>query len=160
MLWKPSGENTTVGNMALTQDFKKFVALLNENDVRYLIVGGYAVAFHGYPRYTKDLDIWIDPAVANIHRLLATLGQFGFGSLGLKAEDFEDPEDMIQLGLPPNRIDLFTALKGVTFDSCYEAKVDLEIDEITAHVIDLYNLKQNKKATGRPQDVADLLNLT
>ena len=145
--------------MALTQDFKSFIASLNENDVRYLIVGGYAVAFHGHPRYTKDLDIWIDPAVENIDKLLEALRQFGFGSLGLKAEDFEDPDDLIQLGLPPNRIDLFTALKGVAFDSCYQAKVDIEIDEITAHVIDLYNLKNNKKATGRPQDIADLSNL-
>ena len=160
MLWKPSGENTTVGNMALTQDFKSFIASLNENDVRYLIVGGYAVAFHGHPRYTKDLDIWIDPAVENIDKLLEALSQFGFGSLGLKAEDFEDPDDLIQLGLPPNRIDLFTALKGVAFDACYQAKVDIEIDEITAHVIDLYNLKNNKKATGRPQDIPDLSNLS
>ena len=146
--------------MALTQDFKEFIALLNENDVRYLIVGGYAVAFHGHPRYTKDLDIWIDPAVENIDKLLETLKQFGFGSLGLKAEDFEDPEDMIQLGLPPNRIDLFTGLKGVIFDSCYETRVDVEINEITVHVIDLQNLRQNKKATGRPQDIADLSNLS
>ena len=146
--------------MALTQDFKEFIALLNENNVRYLIVGGYAVAFHGHPRYTKDLDIWIDPAVENIDKLLETLKQFGFGSLGLKTEDFENPEDMIQLGLPPNRIDLFTGLKGVTFDSCYETKVDIKINEMIAHVIDLQNLKQNKKATGRPQDIADLSNLT
>lgn len=146
--------------MALTQDFKEFIALLNGNNVRYLIVGGYAVAFHGHPRYTKDLDIWIDPAVENIEKLLETLKQFGFGSLGLKAEDFEDPEDMIQLGLPPNRIDLFTGLKGITFDSCYETKVGIEINETIAYVIDLHNLKQNKKATGRPQDIADLSNLS
>ena len=74
--------------MALTQDFKEFIALLNKNNVRYLIVGGYAVAFHGHPRYTKDLDIWIDPAVENIEKLLETLKQFGFGSLGLKARRF------------------------------------------------------------------------
>ena len=145
--------------MALTQDFKEFIALLNENDVRYLIVGGYAVAFHGHPRYTKDLDIWIDPAAENIDKLLEALKQFGFGFLDLKAEDFEDPEDLIQLGLPPNRIDLFTGLKGVTFDPCYETRVDIKIDEITAHVIDLESLKQNKKETGRPQDIADFSNL-
>lgn len=145
--------------MALTRDFKEFIALLNDNDVRYLIVGGYAVAFHGHPRYTKDLDIWIDPEVENIDKLLETLKQFGFGSLGLKAEDFEDTEDMIQLGLPPNRIDLFTGLKGVVFDQCYATKMAIKIDEITTHVIDLNNLKQNKKETGRPQDIADLSNL-
>ena len=146
--------------MALTQDFKEFIALLNENDVRYLIVGGYAVAFHGHPRYTKDLDIWIDPAAENIEKLLETLKQFGFGSLGLNAEDFEDPEDMIQLGLPPNRIYLFTGLKGVIFDSCYETRVDVEINDMTVHVINLPNLRQNKKATGRPQDIADLSHLS
>lgn len=145
--------------MALTQDFKEFIALLNGNEVRYLIVGGYAVAFHGHPRYTKDLDIWIDPKRENIDKLLQALDQFGFGSLGLKLEDFLDPEEMIQLGLPPNRIDLFTGLKDVDFNRCFEVKSKIEIDDVTAYVIDLGSLKKNKKATGRPQDLADLSNL-
>ena len=145
--------------MALTRDFKEFIALLNDDDVRYLIVGGYAVAFHGHPRYTKDLDIWIDPKRENIDKLLRTLDQFGFGSLGLKPEDFSDPEEIVQLGLPPNRIDLFTGLKGVAFNRCFDAKSEIEIDGVTAYVIDLEGLKKNKKATGRPQDLADLSNL-
>ena len=145
--------------MALTQDFKEFTALLNDNEVRYLIVGGYAVAFHGHPRYTKDLDIWIDPEHENVGKLLQALDQFGFRSLESKPVDFSDPEDMVQLGLPPNRIDLFTGLKGVAFDSCFEVRSEILIDDVTAQVIDLTNLKKNKKATGKPQDLADLSNL-
>ncbi|MCI0494041.1 nucleotidyltransferase [candidate division KSB1 bacterium] len=145
--------------MVLNQDFREFIQLLNEHDVKYLVVGGYAVAFHGYPRYTKDIDIWIYLDKANAEKLLKLLEDFGFGSLDLKVEDFLDPEHVVQLGYPPNRIDLMTDLKGVEFKTCYSAKVEIEIEGIKVNFIDLENLKKNKQATGRHQDLADLENL-
>src|SRR5712692_1008652 len=114
--------------MVLNQDLKEFIALLNANGVRYLVVGGYAVALHGHPRYTKDLDIWIELHRDNAVRLVTALDQFGFGSLGLKAEDFLEPDQIVQLGYPPNRIDLLTTAPGVEFETCYAARVPVQID--------------------------------
>lgn len=143
----------------LNQDFKEFIQSLNDNQVRYLVIGGYAVAFHGHPRYTKDLDVWIAMNPDNAAKMVKALQQFGFGSLGLKAEDFLVPDQIIQLGYAPSRIDLLTTLEGVEFENCYASRVEVEIDEIKANFIDLDNLKRNKKATGRHQDLADLENL-
>ena len=145
--------------MLINQDFREFLQLLNEHKVKYLVVGGYAVAFHGHPRYTKDIDLWIDPEKENIERLLKALDDFGFSSLGLKLDDFQDPEQIIQLGYPPNRIDILTDLAGVRFSSCYDKKVMVELKGLTIDFIDLESLKKNKKATGRFQDLADIQNL-
>ncbi len=142
--------------MVLTQDFREFFQSLNEHNVRYLVIGGYAVAFHGHPRYTKDIDVWIEADKTNAEKLIDALRAFGFGSLGLEAEDFLDPDDIIQLGYPPNRIDLLTALKGVDFDTCYASRIVVEIQDTSVNFIDLENLKKNKRATGRLQDLADL----
>lgn len=143
----------------LSKDFKEFIELLNAHNVRYLVVGGYAVAFHGYPRYTKDLDVWIELSPENADNILKALEEFGFGSLGLKAEDFLESDQIIQLGYPPNRIDILTALKEVKFEDCYKEKVGVEIQGLKINFIDLENLKHNKRATGRPQDLADAENL-
>ncbi len=143
----------------LNQDFKEFIQSLNNNRVRYLIIGGYAVALHGYPRYTKDLDIWIEPTPANAVKMVKALEQFGFGSLALQADDFLTPDQIIQLGYPPNRIDLITTPPGVEFESCYVSRIQVEIDETSVNFIDLKNLKKNKQAAGRLQDLADLENL-
>jgi hypothetical protein len=143
----------------LSKDFKEFIALLNGYSVRYLVVGGYAVAFHGYPRYTKDLDIWIELSPENADNVLKALDDFGFGSLGLKPEDFLESNQIIQLGYPPNRIDLLTTLKDITFEDCYKARVVVDIQGLKISFIDLENLKKNKRATGRPQDLADAENL-
>ena len=143
----------------LSQDFREFIELLNSNEVRYLIVGGYAVAVHGYPRYTKDLDLWIYADPENVEKLIGALKQFGFGSLGLTPDDFLTPDQVIQLGYPPNRIDLLTSLKGVDFKNAYESRDQIEIDGLFADFVDLENLKKNKASTGRPQDIADLENL-
>jgi predicted nucleotidyltransferase len=145
--------------MVLNQDFKEFIQSLNDNQVRYLVIGGYAVAFHGHPRYTKDLDVWIAMNPDNAAKMVKALEQFGFESLGLKAEDFLVPDQIIQLGYAPSRIDLLTTLAGVEFENCYTSRVEVKIDEIKANFIDLDNLKRNKKATGRHQDLADLENL-
>ncbi len=143
----------------LNQDFKEFIQSLNDNAVRYLLVGGYAVALHGYPRYTKDLDVWVDSTTENAARIIKALQQFGFGSLDLKESDFTTPDQVVQLGCPPNRIDMLTSLSGVEFSECYASRVVEEIDGVPVSFIDLENLKKNKKATGRHQDLADVENL-
>jgi len=143
----------------LSKDFKEFIKLLNRYNVKYLVVGGYAVAFHGYPRYTKDLDVWIESSTENANNLLEALKEFGFGSMGLKREDFLETDQIIQLGYPPNRIDILTTLKKLNFQDCYKTKVEVEIQNLKINFIDRENLKQNKRATGRPQDLADAENL-
>ena len=143
----------------LSKDFKEFIELLNEHNVRYLVVGGYAVAFHGHPRYTKDIDIWIELSLQNAENILEALKQFGFGSLDLLPDDFLEEDQIIQLGSPPNRIDILTTLTGMKFGDCYEARVEIEIEGLHIHFIDLENLKKNKLATGRSQDLADAENL-
>ena len=144
----------------LNQDFREFIESLNANQVRYLVVGGYAVAIHGHPRYTKDIDIWVEVSPANAANLIRALDQFGFGSLGLKESDFLETDQIIQLGNPPNRIELFTALPGVDFAVCYPLRVEIELDNIRVNFIDLENLKKNKLASGRHQDLADVENLS
>ena len=145
--------------MIISKDFKEFIELLNKNKVKYLIVGGYAVAFHGHPRYTKDIDIWILIEKANAEKILKTLDDFGFSSIGITEKDLINPEVIIQLGYPPNRIDLITDLSGLNFDECYKKRVEVNVDEIKINFIDLESLKKNKKSSGRNQDLADLENL-
>ena len=145
--------------MVLNRDFKEFIHSLNDNGVRYLVVGGYAVALHGYPRYTKDMDVWVDMTSENASKILKALDQFGFGSLDVKESDFTVPDQMLQLGYPPGRIDILTTLPGVDFPECYLARTIVEVDGVPVNFIDLENLKKNKKATGRHQDLADLENL-
>jgi hypothetical protein len=145
--------------MVLNKAFKEFIELLNKNDVRYLKVGGYAVGFHGYPRYTKDLDIWIWLAQENAENIIRALQQFGFASLPLKPEDFLNEGNFVQLGYPPNRIDIINSLSGVDFDTCYATRVEVLIDEVAIKFIDIENLKRNKLASGRNQDLGDVDNL-
>ena len=111
----------------LNKDFKEFIESLRSNGVNFLVVGAHALAAHGRPRYTGDLDIWVQPAPENIARLIAALNAFGFSSLGIRAEDFAVPEAMVQLGYPPARIDLLTAIDGVTFDECYGQRNDIDV---------------------------------
>lgn len=143
----------------LNQDFREFIQSLNDNDVRYLVVGGYAVALHGYPRYTKDIDIWVELGPENATKIVHALDDFGFGSLALTASDFSDPEMIIQLGYPPNRIDIILSPSGVDFQTCFSNRVIVEIEGVQVNFIDLENLRKNKEATGRKQDLADLDNL-
>jgi hypothetical protein len=124
-----------------------------------LVIGGYAVALHGYPRYTKDMDVWVEMSSENAARMVKALDQFGFGSLGLQVADFLTSDQVIQLGYLPNRIDIITTPPGVNFEDCYASRVEVEIDEVTVNFIDLENLKKSKQASGRLQDLADLENL-
>ena len=140
----------------LSKDFKEFLALLNLNRVDYLVVGGYALAAHGHPRYTGDIDIWLNPTDENIARLLLALEAFGFGALGIRKEDIAEPASVIQLGYPPSRIDLLSSIDGVEFDSCYARRFVLTIDGIQIPVINVADFRANKLAAGRLQDLADV----
>jgi len=120
------------------------------------VVGGYAVALHGHPRYTRDLDVWVEINSENAANVVRALEQFGFTSLGLQTTDFLMPNQVIQLGYPPNRIDLMGTLPGVDFPSCYAVRVQVELDGVLVNFIDLENLKKSKRAAGRLQDLADL----
>lgn len=142
--------------MKLSLDFKEFIALLNANGVRYLVVGGYAVAAYGHPRYTKDLDIWLEVSPDNAQRVLTALADFGFGGLNLDEQDFLELDRVVQIGHPPQRIDLLTSASGVRFDVCYAARTEIELDGVRVNFIDLDNLMRNKLATGRAQDHADI----
>lgn len=139
----------------LNRDFREFAESLNAARVDYLVVGGYALAAHGHPRYTGDIDFWVRPTPDNLASLLAAIEAFGFGSLGLRVEDF-GAETVVQLGHPPRRIDLLTTLDGVDFDACYERCERIEIDGLAMKFIGLDDFKANKRATGRLKDLADL----
>jgi len=143
----------------INKDFKEFIELLNKNNVKYLVVGGYALAFHGYPRYTKDIDFWVWVDEINAENILKTLKDFGFSSLELKQEDFLKVGYVVQLGLPPARIDLLTSITGLDFEESYRSKLQIAIQDVVIDYLDLESFKKNKKAVGRFQDLADLENL-
>ena len=143
----------------LSQDFKEFVELLIKHKAEYLVVGGYAVGIHGHPRYTGDLDIWLNPTETNAALILKSVNEFGFGSFNLKVEDFTKPGNVIQLGYPPLRIDLLTEIDGVTFDESFKNRKEVEIEGIIVNFIGYNELLKNKKHTGRPRDMDDIENL-
>ncbi len=135
------------------------LGLLEAHGVRYLVVGGFAVAAHGLPRYTKDLDLWVECSADNAARLVRALAAFGFASLGLTAQDFETPDLVIQLGYEPNRIDFLTGLTGVRFEDAYPLRIATSLDGLSVPIIDKASLITNKRAVGRAQDLADAENL-
>ncbi len=141
--------------MELNKDFKEFIELLNEHDVKYLVIGGYAVNFHGYPRYTKDIDFWIWMNKSNIKKLIEVIKVFGFNSLDFKMEDFMSPENIIQLGYEPYRIDLIVAIEGIDFMDCFNRKNTIKIDKTKVNFIEIQDLIDSKSNTGRLQDLAD-----
>jgi len=142
--------------MSLNKDFKEFIECLNKRGVEYLLVGGHAVAFHGWPRFTKDIDFWIRPTVENAGRVLKALADFGFDQVNLGEKDFTTPGKIVQLGVPPNRIDLVTSIDGVEFDQAWRRRVETEYTGTRLLVIHRDDLIANKKATGRDQDTLDL----
>lgn len=143
----------------LSKDFKEFVALLKKHEVEYMIVGGYAVGVHGYPRYTGDLDIWLNPTTTNAGRILQAIDEFGFGSFNLTVEDLTKEGNVIQFGQPPLRIDLLTSIDGVAFDACYANRKVVTFDGLPMNFIGYHDLITNKKATGRHRDLDDVENL-
>ena len=142
--------------MPLPKDWRAFIESLNSHGVEYLVVGAVALAHHGFPRYTGDLDVLVRGSSENAARLERMLRDFGLGGLGLKASDFVESYQVIQLGVPPQRIDILTSLTGVTFDAAWSTRTTAEIEGVPIHLIGREALIQNKRATGRPQDLADL----
>jgi hypothetical protein len=141
--------------LPIPTDSKEFIALLNSHDVKYVIVGGYAVAFHGHPRMTGDIDIFVESSLENAGKLERVLNAFGFAGLGLTAGDFREPETIIQLGFPPNRIAIITSLSGVDFATAWDSRVSHQDEGLSMCFIDKPNLLANKLASGRPKDLAD-----
>lgn len=142
--------------MRLSSDLREFIELLNSGGVEYVIVGAHSLAFHGRPRYTGDLDILICATSANALKLLDLLRLFGFEEDAFKVEDFTESEQVVQLGRAPNRIDLLTSITGVTTDEALSTKVPAELDGIPVFILSKESLIRNKRAVGRPQDIADL----
>jgi hypothetical protein len=142
--------------MPLPEDWRAFIESLNSNGVEYLIVRAVALAYHGFPRYTGDLDVLVGNSPENTKRLESALAAFGFAALGLKAADFADSYSVIQLGVPPNRIDLLTSITGVPFDEAWADRVETLMDGTRVNFISRQALIRNKRLTGRIQDRADL----
>ena len=143
----------------LPQDFKELLQLLNSKKIEYLVIGGYAVAFHGHPRATGDIDIWIAISKDNARKTVEVLKKFGFDTPNLKDNLFLKKGQNIRMGNPPLRIEILTTIDGVEFSECYKNKKTVTIDNIKINFISLPDLKKNKKASGRLQDLADIENL-
>ncbi len=142
--------------MELQKDFRELLELFNDHDVHYLIVGGYALAYYGAPRYTGDIDIFVKPDSNNASLVLKALNDFGFGSAGLKLEDFTNPDNIVQLGYPPVRIDIMTSISGVSWEDAYKSRESGTYGDLCVSFIGLDQYIQNKRATGRKKDLADL----
>ena len=141
------------------QDFSEFLKLLNDHHVEYLLVGGFAVAIHGYPRATADMDVWVARNRTNAERIVACLREFGFDMPDLTPELFEDPKRIIRVGEAPLRIEILMDIDGVTFDECVVRAESQNVDGTLVPVISLNDLKENKRASGRAKDLDDLENL-
>ncbi len=142
--------------MDLPRDFSELLASFNANGVEYVLVGGYALAHHGTPRFTGDLDLFVRPTPDNARRIMAALDAFGFGGVGLAAEDFCVPDRVIQLGRPPVRVDLLTSIDGVSWEQAAGGAEACRVDDQPVPVIGRREFVANKRASGRPTDLADL----
>ena len=142
--------------MSVNPDFKDLFAVLNETGVRYLLIGSYALAFHAQPRFTKDLDIWVEPDPANAQRVLSALKNFGAPTDDITPSDLSSPDLIYQIGMPPNRIDIITGIDGVTFPDAWPSREESTYGDQPIHVIGRSQLIQNKRSSARPQDLADL----
>lgn len=140
----------------INPDFRDLLFAFNAHDVRYLIVGGYAVAFHARPRFTKDLDVWIDPEPGNAERAWNALAGFGAPLEGVSVEDLATPGTVLQIGIAPNRIDVLTTCAGLEFATCWERSVSWEYGDARLRVLSRSDLIENKRTVGRPQDLLDL----
>jgi hypothetical protein len=145
--------------MKLQRDIREFVELLLSRKVEFLLVGGYALAFHGAPRFTEDIDFFVLVSPENAMKLADAIQQFGFGEFGLGANDFLELDQVIQLGRAPSRIDLLTGISGVTWEDAWASRIPADLDGLELWVIGKETLARNKEATGRPQDIADVARL-
>lgn len=142
--------------MTLAKDFEDFIRLLNNHQVEYMIVGGYALGFHGAPRYTGDIDIWINISGENADKMLQVIIDFGFATLGFERNDFLKPGYISQIGQPPLRIDILNSIDGVSFKEAEKNKQIIDIDGLAVAYVGLQDFIKNKEATGRLKDRSDI----
>lgn len=147
-------------DLQLPPDFKEFLKLLKEHNVQYLLIGGYAVGYHGYARATDDMDIWVAIHPDNAQKLVSALKAFGLNDPSLTPELFLQKPKIIRMGFPPMRLEITTSISGVEFEECYQTRIVDTLDGIEVNLIDLEHLKKNKQASGRAKDIADLENLS
>jgi len=149
-----------MGSSMLNRDFRDVLSAFNAEGVEYLVVGAYALAAHGLPRATGDLDLWISPTPQNATRAWTALNKFGAHLRDLKVDDFQSADQVIQIGISPSRIDILTSVDGVDFPPAWSRRVSLSVADVSLPVISRADLIANKRASGRPQDVADVARLT
>ena len=146
-------------DMVLPPDFKEFLKLLNDKNIQYLLIGGYAVGYHGYPRATNDMDIWIAINPQTAKKMVMVLKEFGFNVPQLSEELFLKEKSVVRMGIAPIRIEILTTISGVDFEECFKQRIVDEIDGVEINIIGLKHLKINKKASGRHKDLDDYENL-
>jgi predicted nucleotidyltransferase len=146
-------------DIELPPDFREFLRLLHKHEVKYLLIGGYAVGYHGYPRSTNDLDVWVAVHPANAEHIVAVLKEFGFDTPDLSVNLFLKDWNIIRMGIEPVRLEITTSISGVDFDACYAERVIDTLDGVEVNIIDLRHLKLNKQASGRHKDLDDLEHL-
>ena len=142
--------------MKLERDLREFIELLDARDVRYVIVGAFALAHHGHPRYTGDIDFFVEASIQNAERIGQVLDQFGFANIGIDKEDFTASDQVVQLGVDPHRMDIMTSISGVTFEEAWATREYGDLDGLNVPFISKDLLRRNKAAAGRKQDLADL----
>jgi hypothetical protein len=142
--------------MEIEPDFKELLVLFNSHHVEFILVGAYALAFHGAPRFTGDMDVFVKPDAINSERVMAALTDFGFGSVGLSRNDFEKPDQVVQLGVPPVRIDLITGISGLSWNAVDADAVLADLEGVPVRFISRHHFVINKRASGRKKDLADI----
>jgi predicted nucleotidyltransferase len=140
----------------LNQDFLEFIRLLEEQQVEYLVVGGYAVGIHGFPRYTGDIDFFVAVSDRNAAKLLSVFDAFGFGNIGLRSGDFLEPDFVVEIGREPRKIQVLTGIDGVAFDDCFARRVEVPVGGMPVKFIGKDDLIRNKTASARPKDRIDV----
>lgn len=142
--------------MDLSVDWKEFLSLLVSHRVKFLVIGAHALAVHGRPRLTGDLDVWVEPSPVNARRVLGALAEFGFGSVGITEHDLTRAGQVIALGNPPLRIDLLTTISGVSFAAAWKTRIRAQVSGVRVNVLGRREYLRNKRAAGRPKDLLDV----
>lgn len=155
LVWPPLNYSAD-RSMEPPRDFCELLAYFDAKSVNAIIVGAWALAFHGAPRMTGDIDILVQPTAENAQRVMRALDAFGFGSVGLSANDFQQPDIVVELGVPPLRVDLLTGISGVTWDEAWRGRVAGEFGHVAVAFLGINELRRNKQASGRQKDLADL----
>lgn len=141
------------------EDFREFLKLLSEHEAKYLLIDGYAVGYHGFPRTTLDMDVWVAADPENARKMVNVMVDFGFSQESVSLDLFTDPKGMIRMGVPPLRLEVLKEIDGVSFEDCYQRRIVEILDEVEVSIISLRDLRKNKEASGRHKDIADLENL-